>query len=409
MIKNINFIYKNKGGLCNAKQSILDHPTEQILIQVFSGIIEKVVIEALLKELKETFPHTPIIGTTTAGEILNSTLLEKTIVISISTFQCTTVRTILESNNDNLSVTGNNIGEKFKDTPPAALILFGCGLKNKRTIDATALLSAIYTNLPNVIVAGAQAGDNGEGKNTFVFTENGVTDTGVVAAGLSGENLDVNNTYNLSWIPIGKKMTITKVDGPRVYSIDDQSPYELYSHYLGKEVADGLPLSAADFPLIIKRNNITMAIHAIGVNDDGSFEYIHSFNPGEQVQFGFCHAGLLAIGARETYNDLKSKQVQASFIYSCVSRKWILGSDINIEISPIAKLAPTSGFFAYGEYFTFQKQKSCLFLSQTMTVLTLAERSEFENRVIHENLPLPITDEESKQFKTLKVLHRLVE
>ena len=152
-----------------------------------------------------------------------------------------------------------------------------------------------------------------------------------------------------------------------------------------------------------------MAIHAIGVNDDGSFEYIHSFNPGEQVQFGFCHAGLLAIGARETYNDLKSKQVQASFIYSCVSRKWILGSDIDIEISPIAKLAPTSGFFAYGEYFTFPKQKSCLFLSQTMTVLTLAERSEFENRVIHENLPLPITDEESKQFKTLKVLHRLVE
>jgi len=408
MIKNINFKYKNKADLYNAKQSLLGHPTEQILIQVFSGIIEKVRIETLLKELKEAFPHTPIIGTTTAGEILNGAVHDNTVIISISIFQCTTVRTRLESNN-NLSVTGNNIGDKYKDTPPTALILFGCGLKNKRTIDATAMLSAIYTKLPNVVIAGAQAGDNGEGENTFVFTEDGVTDTGVVAAGLSGKNLVVNNSYNLSWIPIGKKMTITKVDGPRVYSIDDQSPYELYSHYLGKEVADGLPLSAADFPLIIKRNNIPMAIHAIGVNDDGSFEYIHSFTPGEQLQFGFCHAGLLAIGARETYSYLKCKQVQAAFIYSCVSRKWILGSDINIEVSPVAKLAPTSGFFAYGEYFTFPKQKNCLFLSQTMTVLTLAERGEPETVVIHEDLPLHITDEESKQLKTLRVLHRLVE
>jgi len=314
MIKIINFKYKNKADLYHAKQSLLDHPTEQILIQVFSGIIEKIQIEELLKELKETFPHTPIIGTTTSGEILNSTVLDDTVVISISIFQCTTVRTILERNNDNLLVTGSNIGEKLKATFPTALILFGCGLKNKRTIDASTMLSAIYTKLPNVVIAGAQAGDNGEGKNTFVFTEDGITDTGVAAAGLSGEHLEVNNTYNLSWVPIGKNMTITKVDGPRVYSIDDRSPYELYSHYLGKEVADGLPLSAADFPLIIKRNNITMAIHAIGVNDDGSFEYIHSFNPGEQVQFGFCHAGLLALGARNTYNDLKLKQVQAAFI-----------------------------------------------------------------------------------------------
>nr|WP_321464901.1 diguanylate cyclase [uncultured Desulfobulbus sp.] len=244
------------------------------------------------------------------------------------------------------------------------------------------------------------------GEITFVFTQDGLTEHCVAAASISGTELIARNAYNLSWVPIGKKLTITKAQGPIVYSIDGLSPYDIYVHYLGQEVADGLPLSAADFPLIIERDGIPMAIHATGVNEDGSFHYIHDFYPGEQLRFGFCHAGLLATGAQLTHEEVRSFNPQAIFIYSCVSRKWILGADIAVELSSLEDIAPSSGFFCYGEYFRHESGKT-YFFSQTMTVLTLSE-GDSDTEAVTENEYDPRL-EESRQFRTMCVLHRLVD
>lgn len=407
MIRSLNIQYSQKSDLFEIQQRFKNHPSEQTLIQVFSGHIEKAEIEQLLQDLKDVFQGTPIIGTTTAGEILDGRVTENTVVVNFCFFDSTIVRTTFVDRYDDLWTAGKTLARDLV-TVPKALILMGCGLKAGRTIDATPLLAALYEEFPQAVIAGAQAGDNGHGVISHVFTENGILDYGAVAASLSGEALSVHNSYNLSWVPIGKKLTITKASGSRVYSIDHRSPLDLYNHYLGPEVVEGLPLAAADFPLVIERDGIPMAIHATGVNEDGSFDYIHSFHPGEQVQFGFCHSGLLAMAAKQTFDQLSVHPTQVAFIYSCVSRKWILGQDINVELAPISNLATTAGFFAYGEYFTHSIGK-CLFFSQTMTVLTLAELDGIEPSALTQELKPLITAEESKQLKTLRVLHRLVE
>ncbi|MEM8675605.1 MAG: diguanylate cyclase [Cyanobacteria bacterium P01_G01_bin.67] len=408
MITSLNVLYFQQSDLFDIKQRFKNHPAERTLIQVFSGWVKKVEIERLLHELQEIFPDTPIIGTTTAGEILDHRVAENTVVVNISFFDSTTVQTTLVDRGDSLLSMGKILARDLAPTDPKAIIMFGCSLKGGRTIDASPILSALYAELPQAIIAGAQAGDNGNGHISYVFNENGVTEYGAVGASLSGINLAVQNSYNLSWVPIGKKLTITKAIGSRIYTIDHRSPLELYQHYLGQEVVDGLPLTAADFPLFMKREGVLMALHAIGVNDDGSFDYIHSFRSGEQVQFGFCHSGLLSLAAKKTFDELRLNSVQAAFIYSCVSRKWILGQDINVEIAPIATLAPTAGFFAYGEYFTHPEGK-CLFFSQTMTVLTLAELDNQEISPLADDSQSMTIVEESKQLKTLRALHRLVE
>ncbi len=408
MITSLNVQYFQKSDLLEIKQQFSHHPTERTLIQVFSGQIEKTEIAQILCDLTDLFQDTPIIGTTTAGEILDQNVQEHTVVINFCFFDSTTVQTARVDHYDDLQVAGKILADNLAHTQPKALILLGCGLKDRRTVDATSLLSELYQAFPQAIIAGAQAGDNSHGIISYVFTESGITEHGAAVAALSGEDLLVHRNYNLSWIPIGKKRTITKAVGSRVYSIDHQSPLDLYNHYLGSEVAAGLPLAAADFPLMIEQDGILMAVHAMGVNPDGSFDYIHSFHAGEQVQFGFCHAGLLAMAAKQTFDQLRVQPIQVAFIYSCVSRKWILGEDIHVEIAPIAKLATTAGFFAYGEYFTHPIGK-CLFFSQTMTVLTLAELSTAENYAPDAPLASLMTEAESKQLKTLRVLHRLVE
>ena len=408
MITSLNVQYAQRSDLLKIQQRCKQHPSEKTLIQVFSGHVQKAEIERLLNDLIELFPGVSIIGTTTAGEILNGRVEENTVLVNFSFFDSTVVHTASVDCYDDLWLAGKMLAGNLAATTPRAIILLGCGLKDGRTIDATPLLTALYAEFPQAIIAGAQAGDNGHGVISYVFTENGIIEHGAVAASLSGDSLSVHNSYNLSWVPIGKKLTITKATGSRVYSIDNRSPRDLYNHYLGSEVVEGLPLAAADFPLVIERDGIPMAIHATGVNEDGSFDYIHSFHSGEQVQFGFCHSGLLAIAAKRTFDELRVHPAQVAFIYSCVSRKWILGQDINVEIAPIANLATTAGFFAYGEYFTHAIGK-CLLFSQTMTVLTLAELDEAATPALADELKPLITAEESKQLKTLRVLHRLVE
>jgi diguanylate cyclase (GGDEF)-like protein len=408
MIKVLNIRYHHQGDLLPAEETAEGYRHDQILIQVFCGVMDTQVVESLIEEIRSVFPGTAIIGTSTSGEIMDGEALEEEIIVNFSFFSHTRVRTTLITQNDDLTRAGADIATSLRQDDTKALILFGCGLKEGNTINGEPLLAAVQSGMPGVVIAGAQAGDNGEGLSTFVFTEEGLTRTGVAAAALSGDRLVVNNTYNLSWVPIGKKLTITQAKGSRVYTIDNRSAYDLYCHYLGQEVADNLPLSAADFPLIIERDGIPMAIHATGVNDDGSFDYIHDFHAGEQLKFGFCHAGLLAIGAEITHKELQAFNAEAIFVYSCVSRKWILGEDISIELAAVSDLAPSAGFFAYGEYFSHNNKKA-YFFSQTMTVLTLSETMPREDEQVSTTNGFDSGADESRQFRTLRVLHRLIE
>ncbi len=297
MIYSLSIRYREKSDLERLPVRILAHPCDRMLIQVFSGVLEEKPILALIDALKTAFPGASILGTTTAGEILDGHAFDKSIVVNFTCFSETAIRTALVCQNDNLTAAGDELADALQQPGIKAIIAFGCGIKEKRLPCSQGLLNALHARFPDTVIAGGQAGDNGKCLRTQVFTAEGITDSGFAAVSLAGDSLVAHNDYTLSWVPIGKKLTITRVEGSRVYAIDGQTPYEIYRHYLGDEIVDDLPMSAVDFPLMIERDGILMAVHAIGVNADGSFDYIHDFHPGEQFRFGYCHTGLIADGA----------------------------------------------------------------------------------------------------------------
>lgn len=408
VIRSLSILYRYEHDLTGLPQDIVAHPPGKMLIEVFSGVLEEDRIEGLLDELRPCFPGAPILGTTTAGEVLEGRSLDHSIVLNITCFEHSTVRSSLATQNDDLPEAGRTLGINRKQPDTKVVIAFSCGIKDKRTVLAQPLLEALRRQLPEAAISGGQAADYGRGTQTFVFTDEGITGQGVAAVSIAGADLIANNTYTLSWVPIGKTLTITRAEGSRVFAIDGQTPYDIYSHYLGQEVADGLPLSAAEFSLMVERDGVLMAIHATGVNADGSVDYIHDLPAGEQLRFGHCHAGLVGLGAQRLCEELSAQPAETAFVYSCVSRKWILGPDVLVELAPINCVAPSTGFFSYGEFFARPYDKPRL-LSQTLSVLCLAEgkaktrRDEsIENRSEAENAA-------SRQFKTMRVLHRLVE
>lgn len=400
--------YTAEADLLKAKDKLGRFQPHHLLIQAFCGVPTEEYLAELLASLVGTFPDAAIIGTTTAGEIINDASLDQTTVISFTRFDSTHVRSALALQNEDLFHAGQQLGSEVGRPDTKLAILFGCGIKNGGAINGEPLLAGFQEACPGVMVAGAQAGDNGKAKKTFVFTEDGFTDTGVAAASLSGPDLTAGNGFNLSWVPLGKKMTVTHAEGTCIHTIDGKPAKDIYTHYLGDRVGDRLPASAAEFPLVVHRHGMPLARHANRVLADGSLEFMAPFYNGEEVRFAFCHSGLVTASARQNYEAIESKAYKAIFIYSCLTRKWVLGKDSSVELAPLAHLAPTAGFFSYGEYYSSKGRN--LFLSQTMTFLALSEGrgSGQDTESPHQTAP-EFEEHETKQIQDLQALHRLIE
>ncbi|HIC10222.1 MAG TPA: hypothetical protein EYO61_02550, partial [Campylobacterales bacterium] len=75
---------------------------------------------------------------------------------------------------------------------------------------------------------------------------------------------------------------------------------------------------------------------------------------------------------KENLEKYISLRPEALYIYSCVSRRWFLQDDINIELTPLNNIADNSGFFTYGEI--FHKNNQNMLLNVTMTLVGLSEK-----------------------------------
>ena len=104
------------------------------------------------------------------------------------------------------------------------------------------------------------------------------------------------------------------------------------------------------------------------------------------------------------YDDLSNKPIESIFIYSCMARKRLMGDDIKSEIIPMAKVAPVSGFFTYGEFYYCNDTDTCgnHLLNQTMTVLTLSESAKSTNEIYDGK------SEEKHSIQTIKALSHLI-
>ena len=130
-------------------------------------------------------------------------------------------------------------------------------------------------------------------------------------------------------------------------------------------------MSATEFPLIIRKNGIDIARVAFGCYDDGSFSFLGNVEIDDKVQFGYGNVGMIKNKALEIANRLKDKKIEAIFVYSCSARKAFMQDNISLETSVLNNVAPTFGFFTYGEFFTSNHSNEMF--NVTMTILGISE------------------------------------
>jgi len=369
----INVCYRSMQDLDALADRIDRHPADQVLIQVFSGVATRNRLQQLQSELVRVFPGRAILGVTSEDGILDASVLSKRIVISVSLFSGTRVRTHAVADIRDDSREGKLLGEHIRATGARLAILFVTGAHGGRMRNSTTFIQALGKAAAGVTVCGGQAGIDQVPSDTYVFTADTLTSTGAVAASFQSEDLHFWNFRSDGWKPIGKPMEIATTDGFHVQSIDNRSIREVYDQYLGRNATvSNLQNPTLEFPLIYRRGGLLRKNVPIGERPDGSFQYMMKFANGDKIRFSYCDISMLEAEAQKIKRKLFKASPQAIFIYSCSARKRVFGGEIAIDSKGFEEIASLAGFFTSTEFFTTPNGTvHCLI--QNMTLLALAE------------------------------------
>lgn len=365
-MKSINTYYTDLTGLRSFIQAHSIENSPSLLIQVFTSRNDKQFIEELLIHLSTVLPKAVIIGSTTDGEIMDGRVSTDKTVLNFTLFEHTRLKTEIATHQKDGFFSGQSLAKALIQDDTKLIIAFADGLHT----NGEAFLEGIHSVNTDVIVGGGLAADHATFDQTYVFTKESVITHGAVAVALSSTVLNVYNDYSFNWRSIGKELTITKVENNRVYTIDDRTAVDTYIHYLGKEMVEGLPAIGIEFPLISNHDGIMVARAALSKHEDGSLSFAGNLQLGAKVQFGYGDPMDILRHSNGILNKVRNKPSEVIFIYSCMARRHFMPDMIETETLPLQSVAPTSGFFTYGEFFTSEKKE---LLNQSMTIVSLSE------------------------------------
>jgi len=365
-MKSINTYYTDQEQLASFVQDEKIRNTSSLLIQIFSAINTKTFISELLNELTSLLPDAVIIGSTTDGEIMDGKVTSGKVVLSFTLFEHTTVKAAAIEHKVNGYYSGQYLAKELIEDDTKLLIAFVDGLHT----NGEEFLSGIDSVNNEIIVAGGHAADNSNFTETLVFTKDHIFSHGAVGVTLSSKLLHVYEDYSFNWHPIGNELTITKAEGNRVYTIDGKSAVDMYAYYLGDEIAKGLPSIGIEFPLIVNRNGSNVSRASLIKKDDGSLIVGGNLYTGEKVRIGYGNSKEILKKSKNIVANTSQRPSEVIFVYSCSTRKYFMGDEVEAETLPLQSIAPVSGFFTYGEFFSAKKNE---LFNQTMTLVSLSE------------------------------------
>ncbi|MEA3433266.1 MAG: EAL domain-containing protein [Campylobacterota bacterium] len=377
MIKSINTYYTTKEKLESFINDEKIQNSPSLLIQVFSSINDKTFISTLLSELTLFLPDAVIIGSTTDGEIMDGKVTSGKVVLSFTQFEHTTLKAAAIEHKANGYYSGQYLAKELIGEDTKLLITFVDGLHT----NGEEFLSGLDSVDDEITVTGGHAGDNGDFIETLVFTKEHIFTQGAVAVSLNSRDLHVHTDYSFNWHSIGNELTITKAEGNRIYTIDGRSAVDTYAYYLGEEIAKGLPAVGVEFPLIVNRNGSIVSRASIAKEDDGSIIVGGNLYTGEKVRIGYGNNKDILKKSQNILDTTSEKPSEVIFIYSCSTRKYFMGNEIEAETLPLQDISPVSGFFTYGEFFTSNKKE---LFNQTMTLVSLSESDKIHQKTLDE-------------------------
>jgi diguanylate cyclase (GGDEF) domain len=317
-----------------------------VLVQVFAGDGDLGPLRGIVALLVDRLPAAVVTGCSSSGEICDGRVGRRTLVISIAIFYTSELHPLLlPCRRGEEFDAGLTIGRHCAGlSDPRGLLLLVPSLQ----IDSSRLLEGLASqpSLPTVF-GGAAAALGGE-QQAFVILGDSIREDAVVAVALCGAALRVQCLTSFALKPLGPPLLLTRVDGSNVYGIDDKPAPDVYRRYLGANHDHELFL--LEFPMLVQRAGRLFARNPLAINADGSLALIADLREGEKVRLGYIDVDLVIDTAMRYRTQLGEFGAEGVFIYSCVCRRFTLQDDTEAETLLFQDIAPTAGFFTYGEF-----------------------------------------------------------
>lgn len=324
-----------------------------------------------------------LFGSTTAGEIIDTEVIEKSSVIMLLDIKKEDYKIFTEDGHDvNTYKTSNDMARfaKASFTNPS-IVVISSGL----TIDAEQIINGVQDFDSTIPLFGGLAGDDLTMKASYVFSNNFQSSNGLIALILDNEKINVKGLATSGWDNIGIEKTITKAVGNVVYSIDNEPAVDVFVKYFQftesvDNTAEIIAQNFAQYPLQLTKANGNTVLRAPLMVDIESRALIFAggIPEGSKVKFSVQPGFDLIEKTTERISALKSvmPKADALIMFSCKARHMALGPMTGDEATMIRGIwdKPLIGFFTYGEIGT-AKDSKCDFHNETCSMVILEEKN----------------------------------
>lgn len=387
-MKHFNFTLTESESLIsllNSEELIPLKGTGTQLVQIFSARNEPDWFIALGKILKQELPSAYIIGASSVGEICDGKLLTDSTVIAISFFENSVLNLFsYHCKAGDEEITGKILFKDIKslNTNTKGVLLY----TNPVSTNSTSFFNSFTSCELSYPVFGGGAGDYANMRDTLIYDGNTCDDQGIVAIAFSGENLFIEPFTYLGWHPLSKEMTITKVEGMSVKEIDNTPAFSLFKKYLDIKYDDSFFHNVLEFPFLLNRDNQIIARVPFFVNEqDDSIEFLADIREGETFRIGYGNPQTIINESFQIQNKLSAFKPEAIYLYTCICRRFLMQQDVEYETEPFNQIAPTAGFYTFGEFYAGKNMKALL--NSTMVAVGIREGEKDLNRATIDLFP----------------------
>ena len=187
----------------------------------------------------------------------------------------------------------------------------------------------------------ASVGRNKEKGKGYIFHGEHVISRGIICVMLSGADLHVRTGYNFGWTPIGKKMTITKMEGEQlVCEIDDKPATHVYKKYLGLGQKQLIAENVCEFPFAVMHGERLVARIGFRTDDPGKMILSAPLFEGDHIQLSYGNPDIIFAESFADAMEVQRFQPQALYLIACMNRSILLKKDVEIERNFYAPAAP---------------------------------------------------------------------
>jgi len=336
---------------------------------------------SFISSLSKKYSDAIITGCSTAGEILDISVYDKTIALTAVRFEKTALRFATVSMEGEVSSfeAGSQVSAILDDKALKHMLVFSDGL----SVNGADLVDGLRDSLSkDISITGGLAGDGADFKETFVISNGEILEKHIVAVGLYGDALKVGYGSKGGWDSFGVERLVTKSVDNVLYELDGQPALALYKSFLGDKAKE-LPGSGLLFPLSMrdKENKKPLTRTILAIDEEAqSLTFAGNIHEGSYVRLMKANIDRLIMGAEQSAQITKSansESAQLAFLISCVGRRLVMNQLVEEEVEAVRDvLGPDTnitGFYSYGEIAPFDEFSPCKLHNQTMTITTLSE------------------------------------